>query len=67
MAQGESQHLCEVNYRDIGGETCCLGCLSLIDVENGVREVAGADDDIRTLMLGLGQNSSRLTEHSWFF
>ena len=25
------------------------------------------DDDIRTLMLGLGQNSSRLTEYSWFF
>ena len=39
----------------------------MIDVEYGVGQIAGADDYVGTLVLGLGQNCSRLTKDGRLF
>ena len=67
VAQSESQHLCQVNDWDVGGKACSLGGFTLVYVENGMGQIAGADDYVGTLMLGLGQNCSRLTKDGRLF
>ena len=56
-----------MNNGDVCGKAGRLGSLALIDVEDGVREVAGADDYVCTFVLSLRQYSCCLTQHGWFF
>ena len=53
-----------MNHWNIGRKTRVSPGFALIDIEDSVREIASADNQISTLSLSLGENLGSLLQHS---
>ena len=52
-----------MDHRQVGRESGGSGCLALVDVEDGVREGACANDNFRALGLGVGDDRCGLPQY----